>query len=52
MSTAKCKSCGKDVDVFAKTCMHCGRKDPTVDRTLHAVVFVLFLALFLGWLFW
>lgn len=48
MALKKCKECGKDVSSSAKTCPHCGIKNPGVAAKTK-VVGILTL-LFMGWL--
>lgn len=48
MALAKCKECGKEVSTSAKTCPHCGVKNPGV-RAKDMIIGVLTLLL-IGWL--
>ena len=33
--TQKCRACGKEVDITATTCPHCGAKNPTLTAEEH-----------------
>ncbi len=48
MALTKCKECGKEVSTNAKTCPHCGVKNPGVSAK--DMVLGLLVVIFVGWL--